>query len=354
MSKIDEILEFWFGSEGDTSYGKFREEWFTAEPEFDREIRERFLETYSQARRGKLDHWRDDSRSALALVIVLGQFSRNMFRGSAGMYETDGKALAVAGGALEKGYDHELPPFQRWFLHMPFVHSEDVGDQRRAVELFERLEDHQPGDDRYQDWHLKTIERFGRFPHRNGILGRRSTPGETEFLEEQNRSRAAGRHQSEQAKRANPARSSGTTASGRERQQIAAVVERYRRGFATMDAEALKAIWDRDYDNLIYIAQEAAEPVLGWAGIEQYYEGAAGFLGRVGAMTVSDLSVDVLGDVAYAFCAFHFEGELEGENHIADGRDTFILRREGGEWKVIHYHESPPGPVPMTGEGAST
>jgi ketosteroid isomerase-like protein len=142
------------------------------------------------------------------------------------------------------------------------------------------------------------------------------------------------------------------TTSEQDRQQIAAIIEQYRRGFATMDVEVLKSIWDQDYDNLIYIAQEAAEPVRGWTRIEQYYESVAEFLGRVRTMTVSDLAVDVLGDVAYAFCTFHFEGELEGERHIADGRDTFILRRKSGAWKVIHYHESPPpDPVPMT-EGA--
>ncbi len=144
------------------------------------------------------------------------------------------------------------------------------------------------------------------------------------------------------------------TASEQDRQQIAAIIEQYRRGFAAMDVGVLKAIWDQDYDNLIYIAQEATEPVWGWTGIEQYYEGIAGFLGRVKTMTVSDLSVDVLGDVAYAFCIFHFEGELKGKKHIADGRDTFVLRRKSGAWKVIHYHESPPpGPVPMNGEGIS-
>jgi ketosteroid isomerase-like protein len=127
-----------------------------------------------------------------------------------------------------------------------------------------------------------------------------------------------------------------------DRHQIAAVIEKYRRGFATMDAEVLKGIWDQDYDNLIYIAQGAAEPVRGWSGIERYHENVAGFLGRVQTMTVSDLSVDVLGNVAYAFCIFHFEGELEGERHVADGRDIFILRRKSRPWKVIHYHESPP------------
>ncbi len=187
--EVDEVLEFWFGSEGEPGYGEFREQWFSAEPEFDREIRERFLNTYAEARQGKLDHWQQHPRSALALVIVLDQFSRNMFRGTPGMYEADEKARTVAESAVEKGFDHELPPFQRWFLYRPFVHSEDLEDQRRAVELFHRLEDHQPGDDRYEEWHLRTIERFGRFPHRNEILGRQSTPEEVEFLEEQARSR---------------------------------------------------------------------------------------------------------------------------------------------------------------------
>jgi ketosteroid isomerase-like protein len=141
------------------------------------------------------------------------------------------------------------------------------------------------------------------------------------------------------------------TTSDQDRQQIAAIIEQYRRGFATMDVEVLKSIWDQDYDNLIYIAQEAAEPVLGWTRIEQYYESVAEFLGRVRTMTVSDLAVDVLGDVAYAFCTFHFEGELKGESHIADGRDTFILRRKSGVWKVLHYHESPPPSFVPTTEG---
>jgi ketosteroid isomerase-like protein len=143
------------------------------------------------------------------------------------------------------------------------------------------------------------------------------------------------------------------TASEQDRQQIAAVIEQYRRGFATMDVEGLKAIWDQDYDNIIYVPQEMAQPVRGWAEVEQYYKSVAEFLERVRTMTVGDLSVDVFGDVAYAFCIFHFEGEVKGQSHIADGRDTFILRRKSGTWKVIHYHESRPGPIPMTEEGGA-
>ncbi|HXG67285.1 MAG TPA: nuclear transport factor 2 family protein [Blastocatellia bacterium] len=142
-------------------------------------------------------------------------------------------------------------------------------------------------------------------------------------------------------------------ASEQDRQQIAAVVEQYRRGFVTGDIEGLKAIWDQDYDNIIYIAQEAARPVRGWAGVEQYYKHVDGLFEPARTMTVSDLSVDVFGDVAYAYCVFHFEGKFKGQSEpfLADGRDTFILRRKSGTWKVIHYHESRPGPVAMTEEG---
>jgi ketosteroid isomerase-like protein len=138
-----------------------------------------------------------------------------------------------------------------------------------------------------------------------------------------------------------------------DRQQIAAVIEQYRRGFATMDVEGLTAIWDQDYDHILYIPQEAAQPVRGWAGVEQYYKRVSGLFERVRTMTVSDVSVDVFGDVAYAFCRFHFEGEVEGQSHIADGRVTFLLRRTSGTWKVIHYHESRPGDIAMNEAGES-
>jgi ketosteroid isomerase-like protein len=126
-------------------------------------------------------------------------------------------------------------------------------------------------------------------------------------------------------------------------QQIAAVIEQYRRGFATLDVTALTAIWDQEYDHIIYIAQELAQPVQGWVGVERYYQRVASFLERVSTMEVSDVLVDILGDIASAFLRFHFEGEINGRPHIADGRVTFLLRRTSGAWKVIHYHESRPG-----------
>ncbi|KPV50994.1 hypothetical protein SE17_23750 [Kouleothrix aurantiaca] len=128
-----------------------------------------------------------------------------------------------------------------------------------------------------------------------------------------------------------------------DRQQIAAIIEQYRRGFATLDVAALTDIWDQDYDHIIYIAQEMVQPVQGCAAVERYYQRVAGFLEQVKTMEVSDVCVDVLGEVAYAFLSFHFEGEVQGRPHIADGRATFVLRRTSGMWKVIHYHESHPG-----------
>ena len=118
-------------------------------------------------------------------MICLDQFPRNMFRGDGRTHATDAKALQTSKYAVERGLDGELPPFQRMFLYMPFMHSEDVEDQRRSVELFGRLAEEPGAPDvtSYAVGHKKIIERFGRFPHRNGILGRETTPEEAEFLE---------------------------------------------------------------------------------------------------------------------------------------------------------------------------
>ncbi len=138
----------------------------------------------------------------------------------------------------------------------------------------------------------------------------------------------------------------------REHQQIATVIEQYRRGFATLDVEVLKDIWDQEYDNIIYIAQELAEPVQGWSGVEHYYNGVIESLEQVNLMTISDLSINLLGEIAFAFCMFHFEGGVKGESkpRIADGRNTFILRYKEVGWKVIHFHESCPGPIHITSD----
>ncbi len=183
-SEADEVLAFWFGREDEPGYGEFREAWFRKDEGFDREVKERFGTLYERTAVGELDGWRDDAESALALVIVLDQFPRNMFRGDGRTHAADGKALETAQYAVEHALDRELPAFQRMFLYMPFMHSENVEDQRRSVELFERLagETDAPDVRSYAVAHRDIVERFGRFPHRNEILGRTTTPEEAEFL----------------------------------------------------------------------------------------------------------------------------------------------------------------------------
>jgi uncharacterized protein (DUF924 family) len=184
MSAPQEILDFWFGCEDEEGYGEFREAWFTKDREFDREIRDRFEAVYEEAAGGGLDHWKSEARSCLALIIVLDQFPRNMYRGDARMYAADEKAREAARHAIEHAYDRELSPYGRLFTYLPFEHSEELDDQRLSVELFRGLATEMGSEDLlgYAVRHLEIVERFGRFPHRNEILGRRTTPEEAEFL----------------------------------------------------------------------------------------------------------------------------------------------------------------------------
>ena len=182
----EEVLAFWFGREGEEGYGEFREVWFSKDPAFDREVRDRFETVYEEAAAGELETWKEEARSCLALILVLDQFPRNMFRGDARMYAADGLARAAARHAVERAYDRELPTFQRTFVYLPFEHSENLEDQRHSVELFRKLAQETGSEDLlvYAVRHLRIVERFGRFPHRNEILGRWTTPEEAEFLRE--------------------------------------------------------------------------------------------------------------------------------------------------------------------------
>lgn len=131
----------------------------------------------------------------------------------------------------------------------------------------------------------------------------------------------------------------------KDEQEITALIENYCTGFVTMNADALKSIWDRDHVDLIYIAMELAEPVRGWDGIEKYYARVAGQFDTPPSMTTDNISIDILGDVAFAYLTWQFASRFRGktEPHIVDGRVTLVLHRTNEGWKTIHYHESFPG-----------
>ncbi|MBD1925745.1 DUF924 domain-containing protein [Trichocoleus sp. FACHB-90] len=184
MPQVNDILDFWFGREDEPGYGKQRQLWFTKKPEFDQEIQTRFRQDYELAAAGQLDYWKSSPHSCLALIILLDQFPRNIFRGTAQAFATDPQALAAAKYAVVNNFDKQLLPVQRWFVYLPFEHSEDLNHQRQSLELFNQLSDDPDSANTisYAVRHLEVIERFGRFPHRNLILGRKSTLQEAEFL----------------------------------------------------------------------------------------------------------------------------------------------------------------------------
>ena len=186
LEQAKKILDFWFGSPEQVSYGKSRQIWFIKKSEFDREVEARFLRDYEQAAAGELDSWKSSPLSCLALILLLDQFPRNMFRGKAQAFATDWQALSAAQYAVAQGYDLELLPVQRWFVYYPFEHSENLEDQNRSVALFQQLSDDPDSADaiNYALRHREIILRFGRFPHRNEILERVSTPEEEEFLQQ--------------------------------------------------------------------------------------------------------------------------------------------------------------------------
>lgn len=173
MREARDILDFWFSEETEPY-------WFASTPEFDRKVRRLFAARWSQAASGELSSWEDSPEGCVALSILLDQMSRHMFRGSPRAFATDAKALAVAERAVSRGFDRELSPEHKQFLYMPFCHSEALANQLRGLALFEAAglrEAVQSAKD-----HLAIIRRFGRFPHRNAILGRTSTPEELKFL----------------------------------------------------------------------------------------------------------------------------------------------------------------------------
>ncbi|MBW1760890.1 MAG: DUF924 domain-containing protein [Deltaproteobacteria bacterium] len=192
--RIEDVLDFWFGelNELGCSSPEHRKRWWTKSDAFDEAIKSHFLGDYEAIVAGERDAWRNSARGALAYIITLDQFSRNMFRGTPEMFAADELAREVCCEGLDAGFDAELSFDERVFFYLPLEHSEEMADHRRCIELFEGLVDGAPepleGDAKYYlDFaarHKAIIEQYGRYPHRNQILGRASTPDEAEFLQE--------------------------------------------------------------------------------------------------------------------------------------------------------------------------
>ena len=179
------VLDFWFLPPDNPGYGQSRAEWFRKDEAFDARIAERFGALIDDALAGGLRAWEATPHGALARLIVLDQLTRNVHRGTPRAFAGDAQALALAQSLTEQGLDQQLPPMLRAFAYLPFEHAEDLAMQARAVELFQLLSQAQPGFESMLDYaqrHQEVIARFGRFPHRNAILGRPSTPQEVTFL----------------------------------------------------------------------------------------------------------------------------------------------------------------------------
>ncbi len=192
-----ELLDFWFGGwtedeplPEDSPHMKL---WWRGDPATDQEIRDRFADAAAAARDGQYDAWQEDPEEVVALVLLLDQVPRNIFRGTPEAFATDAKAREVVKGALASGLDRAMPLVHRYFLYMPLMHSEDPADHDLAVRRFESLilAADDAGSKRtgvyesaldYEHRHKAIIDRFGRYPHRNKVLGRRSTPEEEAFL----------------------------------------------------------------------------------------------------------------------------------------------------------------------------
>ncbi len=173
VASAAEVVTFWQAAGPDR--------WFTKDDVFDKQIRERFFDTYEAAAAGKLSDWEQSAQGALALLILLDQFPRNMFRADARAFATDPLARAITAGAIVRGFDSQVPKGLRGFFYLPFEHSEDLADQERCIALNKAI-----GDAENLKWaeiHADIIRRFGRFPHRNAALGRTTTPEEQAFLD---------------------------------------------------------------------------------------------------------------------------------------------------------------------------
>jgi uncharacterized protein (DUF924 family) len=185
----ERILSFWFG-DSPTETKERAARWWKKDPLFDQEIRAEFEADLLRATRGELDGWLDEPAGAVAYVVLLDQFSRNMYRDTPQAFEQDGRALSATLSGMDRGVDTLLPPVHRYFFYMPMMHAEDRAIQRRSVATFEQLAAEKDsgfdgmlrGAADFARRHCEIVERFGRFPHRNSILERTTTAEESAFL----------------------------------------------------------------------------------------------------------------------------------------------------------------------------
>lgn len=191
MSSVDAVITFWFGNPAGQAPGaEFRERWFKKSDDFDREIREQFEDLHTALMSGQHVDWLESGQGCLARVLVLDQFSRNIFRNRPSAFASDPLALATTDRVLEQGLLTELSPDAQCFLLMPLMHAEDRDRQTQSVEQFTALAERAPEQPRlknsvdYAHRHKEIVDRFGRYPHRNTILGRTSTPEEVQFLKQ--------------------------------------------------------------------------------------------------------------------------------------------------------------------------
>lgn len=188
VTTAQDVLDFWFLPIGVKGHNSQRAEWFRKDEAFDAQIRAQFGEVVAQALQGGLRHWDDEgTQGRLARIVVLDQFTRNIHRGTPLAFAGDSLALEAALALDNSGANRTLPPVQRVFAYLPFEHAENLSMQLRALDLFDMLRGSATGFDDNYDYakrHYEVIRRFGRFPHRNAILGRVSTPEEAEFLKQ--------------------------------------------------------------------------------------------------------------------------------------------------------------------------
>jgi uncharacterized protein (DUF924 family) len=173
MKTAQQLIDFWFSD-------ATRPMWFNSTSAFDAELHDTYFETYQTALKGELDHWANSAGGALALVICLDQLPLNMLRGQAGSFAGEAASRRVAAAAIEQGFDQGLGNAQKAFMYIPYMHSETLADQDRALQLFEQAGLHD--NLHWARHHRSIVERFGRFPHRNEILGRQSTAEELAWL----------------------------------------------------------------------------------------------------------------------------------------------------------------------------